>query len=124
MSDLKKILIIEDEPILLKVLKDKVRKSNFNVVFAVDGEDGLNMIKKELPDLVLLDLMLPKIAGETVLKELKKNSKLNKIPVIVLSAKGDNATIKNCVDNLGAVDFMIKSDFTMDEVIDKINKYL
>lgn len=124
MTKPKKILIIEDEPILLKVLHDKIERSDFIVVTATDGEEGLKLVEEQKPDLILLDLMLPKLSGETVLQRIKENEKTKDIPVIVLSAKADDATVINCIDSLGAADYMVKSEFSLEQVLDKINKYL
>lgn len=122
MNNLKTILIVEDEIILSKVLKDKIGKNDFLVITASDGEEALALIKKHKPDLIMLDLLLPKINGEEVLKEIRKKD--NKVPVIILSAKADDATIANCINNLGAVDYMIKSEYSLEEVVEKIKKYL
>lgn len=124
MNSSKKILIIEDEPSLLRALKDKFERNGIEVSYATNGEEGLAMIKKDKPRLVLLDLMLPKMSGEMILKEIKKNKSTQNIPVVVLSAKADEASVVNCLNNLGADDYMVKSDFTLEQVLDKINKYI
>lgn len=122
--EVKKILIIEDEETLLRVLSDKMEKSNFEVSSVSDGNLAFDEVKKQKPDLILLDLMLPNVSGETVLKKIRENDSTKDIPVIVLSAKADDATVINCLENLGAEDYMVKSDFTLEQVIDKINKYI
>lgn len=124
MNSSKKILIIEDEPSLLRALKDKFERNGIEVSYATNGEEGLAMIKKDKPQLILLDLMLPRMSGETILKEIKKNISTQNIPVVVLSAKADEASVVNCLNNLGADDYMVKSDFTLEQVLDKINKYI
>lgn len=124
MNSSKKILIIEDEPSLLRALKDKFERNGIEVSYATNGEEGLAMIKKDKPQLILLDLMLPRMSGETILKEIKKNKSTQNIPVVVLSAKADEASVVNCLNNLGADDYMVKSDFTLEQVLDKINKYI
>ncbi|MDO9181375.1 MAG: response regulator [Bacteriovorax sp.] len=124
MKNEKKVLIIEDEPSLLRALKDKLERNGLSVFYAVNGDEGLRMVKKEKPNLVLLDLILPKMTGETVLKRMKEDKNLQNIPVVVLSAKADEATVVNCLNNLGASDYMVKSDFTLEQVLDKINKYV
>ena len=124
MNNYKKIIIIEDEPILLQMLKDKFERNGVKVGYATDGEEGLALIIKDKPQLVLLDLMLPKMSGETILKEIKKNKLTKDIPVVVMSAKADDATVVNCLNNLGADDYIVKSNFTLEQVLDKINKYI
>lgn len=124
MNKSKKILIIEDESSLLRALKDKFERNGIMVTYAVDGEEGLAMIEKDKPQLVLLDLILPKMSGETILRKMKENKETRNIPVVVLSAKADDATVINCLNNLGADDYMVKSDFTLEQVLDKISKYI
>jgi len=121
MEKIKKILILEDEMALLRAIKDKMEINQFIVETAKNGEEGLQKIKKFQPDLILLDLMMPKVSGETFLKKIKENKKYASIPVIVISAKADDATIKNCLENLGADDFMVKANFTLKSLVDKIN---
>jgi len=119
----KKILVIEDDKFLRKVYESKLPKEGYLVISAGDGEAGLAAMKKELPDLVLLDLIMPKMTGFDVLVEVKKDPKLAKIPILVLSNLGqdeDNARAKA----LGARDFMIKSNFSIKEVVEKIKAYL
>jgi len=120
----KKILIIEDDNILRKAIIFALEEENFNIVYAIDGEDGFEKVKTEKPDLVLLDLMLPRTPGEKVLKDIKTTKELKDIPVIVFSAKSDDASIVNCVDVLGANDFLVKSSYTLEEMIKKIKKNL
>jgi len=88
MSDMaKKILIIEDDIFLLKVIKKKLLKEKYTVIEAKDGEQGIKSIKDEKPDLVLLDLVLPGMDGFEVLTKIKKDQELSKIPIIILSTK-------------------------------------
>lgn len=124
MAKVKKILIIEDESSLLRALRDKFERNGIMVTYAVNGEEGLAMIEKDKPQLVLLDLILPKMSGETILRKMKENKATKNIPVVVLSAKADDATVINCLNNLGADDYMVKSDFTLEQVLGKINKYI
>jgi two-component system phosphate regulon response regulator PhoB len=121
MEDKKTILVIEDESGLLMALKERLEE-DFNVIVSQTGEEGLEQIKASLPDLVLLDLMLPGISGEEVLKNIKEKSRTKDLPVIILSAKGDDATVINCLNCLGADDYLVKADFSLDEVTRKIKK--
>ena len=118
------ILIVEDEKPLREALKTKLRSEGFDVMEAANGEEGLEIINSKKPDLVLLDLMMPGIPGEQVLKEMNDSGLIKEIPVIVLSVKGNDATIRNCIDQLGAVDYMSKSDYSLKEIVEKINKLL
>lgn len=123
MDKSKTILIIEDDSVLLSALEERLREE-FLVVSAKTGEDGLASIKVKRPDLILLDLMLPGISGEQVLKELKEVQVTRDIPVIILSAKGDDATVINCLNCLGATDYLVKAHFSLDEVVKKIERNL
>lgn len=119
-----KILVIEDDVLLRHALKDELERKGFAVFEADTGEKGFNLLKKNKVDLVLLDLMLPKMPGEQVLKKMNETGLIKKIPVIVLSVKGDEANIGNCLNNLGASDYLTKSDYTLKGIISKINKLI
>lgn len=118
-----KILIVEDEEILGKVLEEKFEDNDFKVSIAKDGESVLPMAKKFNPDIILLDLILPKLDGLEVLAKLKSDEDLRDIPVIMLSNLNEDDKIKQAL-NLGAVDYMTKIQHPINEVIDKVNKYV
>lgn len=119
----KKILVVEDDKFLRKVYESKLPKEGYNVVSAADGELGLAAIKKEMPDLVLLDLIMPKMTGFDVLEVVRKDPILAKIPIIVLSNLGQEDDLTKA-KALGAVDFFIKSNFSIKEVVEKLKAYL
>jgi len=119
----KKILIIEDEPSLLKALGHNLAKAGFEVLTAKNGREGWGKVCLE-PDLVLLDLMLPEMSGEQILKLMNENGLIKKIPVIVLSVKGDEASKQNCQKVWGAKEYLVKSSNTLEEIMNKINKLL
>lgn len=123
MADKLKILIIEDDSFLLRMYSTKLELEGFKILGALDGEKGLRMAKKELPDLILLDLILPKKDGVAVLAELKKDPETRQIPVIVLTNIGQKDKIDRCFE-LGAVDYLIKAHFIPSEVISKIKRTL
>lgn len=118
-----KVAIIEDEEILLKVLKEKFEKSGFEVSTAADGEQAIEVVKGVKPDMVLLDLVLPKKDGYAVLTELKADPELRAIPVIVLSNLGQDEEIKRALQ-LGAADYLVKTQHPINEVVEKVNSYL
>ncbi len=118
-----KILIIEDEEILLNILKNKLQKEGYDVIVAQDGGDGIQKIKSENPDLVLLDILMPKMSGMEVLEILKKDGILPSLPVIVISNSGQPVELEK-VKAYGVKDALVKAEFNPQEVIDKIERFL
>ena len=118
-----KILLIEDDSFLLNMYATKFEIENFNVVVAEDGEKGLEAALTEDPDIILLDIMLPKMDGFDVLKQIKNDQTTTNIPVILLT----NLSQKDDIDkglSMGAIDFLIKAHFMPSEVVEKIKKIL
>jgi len=120
---MEKILFIEDEPALQKTLGDVLNKEGYKVVSALDGELGLRMAKTEKPDLILLDLILPKITGFDLLKKFKADPETKKIPVVVLTNLGQMADIEKVL-KLGPAAYLIKNNYNLAEVVGKIKKTL
>ena len=116
-----KILIVEDEAFLSQALVDKMKKAGFEVDSAVDGEQGLEKIKSFKPNLVLLDLLMPKKNGHDVLKEVKKSDELKDIPVIILSNFGDKVEIKKAMDE-GARDYFVKASLKLEDLIVRVKE--
>ncbi len=120
---MKKILIAEDEEVLLNVLKDRFEAEGWEVTTAKDGEEAIESIKKSQPDLVLLDLLMPKKDGFEVLKEVKSNPEYKNLPIIiVLSNLGSDEDIKKALA-LGANDYFVKTQHPMSEIVEKVKKY-
>lgn len=118
-----KILIIEDDKFLRELITRKLQSENFEIVSAMDGESGLELVVKEKPDIVLLDLILPGIDGFGVLAKIKKDEATSDIPVIILSNLGQKDDIEKGM-GLGAVDYLVKAHFTPNEIVEKINQVL
>ncbi|QQG46390.1 MAG: response regulator [Candidatus Niyogibacteria bacterium] len=118
-----KVLIVEDEEFLVRVLKDNLETENFSADVAMDGDSAIERIRTNRPDIVLLDLLLPKRDGFSVLEEIKKDPALKTIPVIVLSNLGGDADIKKAL-SLGAENYFVKSQHPIEEVIDMVKAYL
>lgn len=115
------ILIVEDDVFLADLYRTKFNLDGFKVAVAYDGEKGLEMVGKVMPDIVLLDLVLPKLSGFEVLSEIKANNKTKDIPVLLLT----NLSQRTDVDKglkLGANDYLIKAHFMPSEVVEKIKK--
>lgn len=117
-----KILIVEDEPFLLELYDAKLTQEGFDAVKAADGQAGLSLAQLELPDLILLDILMPKIDGYEMLKRLKEDKRTKKIPVVIFSNLSQREEIEKGL-KLGAKDFIIKSSVTPTELVDKIKKY-
>jgi len=119
----KKILIIEDEEILLNLLEKKLSQIGYDVSIAKDGVEGVNKVESEIPDLILLDIVMPKMGGFEVMKELQKRKNFSNIPIIIISNSGQPVEI-DLAQKLGAKDWLIKTDFDPQEVIDKVIKQI
>ncbi|MFA5318007.1 MAG: response regulator [Patescibacteria group bacterium] len=116
-----KILIVEDDSFLLNMYADKFRAEDFEVFIAEDGLRGVKLAKEELPDIMLLDIMLPKMDGFEVLEKLKADAKTKNIPIILLTNLSQKEEVKRGLD-LGAKDFLIKAHFMPNEVVDKVKE--
>lgn len=119
----KTILLAEDEEIMLKLLEKKLSQAGYEVISAADGQEALDKIKENFPDLILLDVVMPRLSGFEVLKMINQDEKLKKIPVIIISNSGQPVEINKAVE-LGAKDWIIKTDFNPQEVVEKVQKYL
>jgi two-component system cell cycle response regulator len=115
------ILIIEDDEILLRALYILFHKDKYTIATATDGETAVKMAQRLKPDVILLDILLPKIDGFGVLKNLKSNPDLKEIPVIILSNLDDTGDIDRA-KSLGAHDYFVKSDTDLEKLAQKIKK--
>ena len=116
----KKILLIEDDLFYRKLFRDQLTRAGFEFVDAANGIEGEDKILTENPDIILLDLMLPRKNGFDVLSEIRKNPKTKDIPVIILSILGQQSDIDEAMSR-GANGYLVKSDIRTSEVIEKIN---
>jgi two-component system cell cycle response regulator len=117
------VLIVEDDAFLSRALVDKFQHEGFIVHSAMNGEEGLSIMKKEKIDVVLLDLMMPMKNGFEVLEEIQKDPALSKIPVMVLSNLGQDNDIEKAM-KLGACDFLVKSNVPLKDVVTKVHTCL
>jgi DNA-binding response OmpR family regulator len=104
-------------------MSQKLIKMGYDLIAAVDGEEGVEKAKSEKPEIILLDIMLPGIDGFGVLTQVKADSSISDIPVIMLSNLGQREDIDRAL-KIGATDFLVKAHFTPQEIIDKIEQYL
>ena len=119
----KKIIILEDDKFLLKAYEIKFKQSDFDVILATDGISGFELVEKEKPSLIILDLMLPRMNGFEFLKKIKSDEKLKNIPIIVVSNLGQKNDCEKAI-KLGAKEFLIKTNYSLEEIIKKIKGYL
>ena len=120
---MKKILIIEDEKILANMYRDKFSQAGFKVLKAFEAKEGLALAKKEKPDLIILDILLPKENGIFFLEKWRKTPAISSALVIAFS-NYDDPEIKRQAKKLGARDYLIKTDYTPEEVVNKVKEYL
>lgn len=117
------VMVVEDNDLISKVYQAKFAKEGFEVSLAYDGEEAIRKITDEKPDIILLDLMIPKKDGFGVLEDIKKIPNLAKIPVIVLSNLGQQKDKERALF-LGANEYLIKVDTSIQSIIDKTRGYI
>lgn len=119
----KKILLIEDEEIMIGLLEKKLAQEGYEISVARDGIEGLEKMRKAKPDLILLDIVMPKMGGFEVMERIKEDKELKKIPIVIISNSGQPVEIDRARE-LGARDWLIKTEFDPQEVIDKVVKQI
>lgn len=117
----KRILLVEDEPDVAAVTKARLENAGYVVLVVGTGEDALACARKDAPDLILLDLLLPKMRGEEVCKEVKGSSALRRVPVILFTASASD--MPKLTEDLGADDYIMKP-FEHEELLGKIRKFI
>lgn len=118
-----KILVVEDEKLLGEMYRDKFTEAGFDVEWLNSAEEAIEYLEKKIPDLVLLDILLPRENGLSVLRRIKENPKLAKLPVIAFS-NFDDKEIKMEALKLGVKDYLLKTDYTPNQIIEKIREYI
>jgi CheY-like chemotaxis protein len=121
--DKKKILVVDDEPDILKVTSIRLKKLGYNVLTAVDGKEALDTMRSENPDLVLLDLVMPFMNGAEVCEQIKNDKTLKHIPIILFTASGNGAMTAEQIKKIGADDYIIKP-FEPEELTGKLEEIL
>lgn len=121
--DPKKILLVEDDPFLSSLLKNRLTKENVEVNHAKDGQEALDTLKTYKPDLILLDLILPKKSGFEVMEGIKQDPQLQNAPIIIISNLGQPEDIQKG-QQLGAVEYFIKAKTSIDDLIGNIMGFL
>ncbi len=118
-----RILLAEDDRFLRKAAEARLRQHGFTVLTAADGEEALRLARTERPDLILLDLIMPKIQGFEILKTLKQDPETASIPIVVLSNLGQDQDVKRATE-LGAVAYFIKAHLSLRELVDKVQEFV
>jgi DNA-binding response OmpR family regulator len=120
---MKKILVVEDEIELLKVIESQLKDKNFEVVTATDGVEGLDAALRERPDLILLDIVMPKMDGMAMLAKLRRDSWGKNAKVILLTNLGDTEKVAEAI-KLGTYDYLVKADWNINDVVKLVNDRL
>ena len=119
----KRVLIVEDEPPELRALVDKFSREGFEALEAKNGEEGLNLALETHPDLILLDIVMPKMDGLTMLKKLREDEWGRGVPVIVLTNLSDGDKARDAIYH-GVYDYLVKADWKLEDVIKKVKEWL
>jgi CheY-like chemotaxis protein len=115
----RRVLLAEDDRFLRRAAESRLRQNGFTVLPAVDGEEALKVARAERPDLILLDLIMPKLQGFEVLKALKQDPVTAPIPVIVLSNLGQDEDLKRAME-LGAIAYFIKAHLSLQDLVQRV----
>ena len=123
MADSKKILIVEDEPLLGNLLKQRFEKEGIETILARDGEEALTVLHSTRPDLILLDIILPKISGFELLETMSADPSIEKSPVIITSNLGQDSDVKRG-QSLGALEYFVKAKISIEELVEHVKTVL
>ena len=116
------ILLVEDDSILSRVIEEELESAGYKISQVKDGEEAVDLINKKRPDLVLLDILMPKMNGMEVLEHIKASTTTRNIPVIMLTVLSSDDDIKKAL-KLGAEDYIVKSQHAVGEIVDKVNEF-
>lgn len=118
-----KVMVVEDEEILLTALSEELKQEGFEVVGAKDGVEGVEKSVSEKPDMILLDLVMPRLDGIGALTQIKENPETKDIPVVILTNLSDYDKISDAL-SLGAMDYLVKANYRLEELVNKIKVVL
>lgn len=114
-SNQKRVLLVEDDKFLRRACEKSLRQQGFNVATAVDGEDALRAIQAEPPDLILLDILMPKVTGTEVLRALRSDERTRAIPVLILTNSSKESDVRE-IEKLGVAGYRVKSNLSLEEL--------
>lgn len=123
MAETKKILLVEDEPLLANLLKQRLEKDGIEVTLARDGEEALARLRESKPDLILLDIILPKISGFELMETLQADPQFERAPVIVISNLGQESDVARGAA-LGAIEYFVKAKVSIEELVEHVKTFL
>ena len=115
----KKILVIDDEPTIVKVVESRLKANGYEVVCAYDGQEGLQKVASQSPDLIIVDIGMPKVDGYTFVKEVRAKESTSKTPIIVLTARDK---MRDLFEMEGVKDYLAKP-FKAEELLERVNSY-
>ena len=118
-----KILFVEDDPLIVKIYTTRLTADGFQVLSAENGEDGLKLAETEIPDLIVLDIMMPRMDGFGVLAKIRANERMKTTPVLVYSNLAQEDEIARA-RQMGATEFIVKANLSPTEMVTKIKQYL
>lgn len=120
----KHLLIVDDDPLIARMYENKMQVDGYDVAVASNGEEALLAVRRKKPDLMLLDVMMPKMNGVETLKALKGDAETKNIPIIILTNLGDNPDDIEKAKSLGALDYLVKSKISLKELSERVKKEL
>ena len=120
----KKVLIVEDDEILLEMYRDKFINEGYSVITAANGKEGLEKTIEEKPNIILLDLMMPVMSGQQMLRRIREYPQFKRLPVIVLTNAGEVENIRETKRYDDACDFLIKSNVDIEDIVKKVKFWL
>ena len=124
MPNKNKILIVDDDSMIARMYQERFSRDGFEVILAFNGEEGLEKAEKEKPDIILLDIMMPKMNGYEMLKILREKEEISSIPVIILSSLGADQELIEKAKELGVVDIIDKGGVPAKEIVKRIKAVL
>jgi DNA-binding response OmpR family regulator len=124
MLEKSKVLLVEDDSMIVRMYEKKLKLEGFDILSVFNGEEGLAALKNYHPDIILLDIMMPRLNGLDTLKILKANPVLKSIPVIILTNLGDRPEDMEKCKEMGAADYLVKANLSLNDLSDKIKNIL
>jgi DNA-binding response OmpR family regulator len=124
MNEKIKVLLVEDDPLIIRMYETKFKVDGFIFSTAFNGEEGIEAMKNDRPDIVLLDIMMPKMNGLEMLKVVKEDDNLKNIPVVILTNLGDRPEDIKKFREIGADDYWVKANTSLKEITNRIKEIL